>query len=295
MSDNNPDDKYEGRTYLFIRDHPADNGSEPLPAGLPCWVSPDITVIQPNGVRGTEAVANQANQVEVRVNNAGGVDAVNAYVELFFGNSATGFTPTTAVPVGADFLTIPGYSSQTISFPWVPPASYAGHGCFLGRVSLIIPPDTYANPNIFDVRMDRHVTQRNIEVLSPSPETRRVEFPFFIVNPTAEPTEAQVFLQEVLDPAEMAQLRISLGCRFAAFAEAPLAYRAMAVSDTNGEPAEKIALKLEPWESRKAVLLVEQSPDTRPGDLSAIHVVQSDNQGLIYGGLMIVVYSPSSL
>src|SRR5574341_499974 len=162
-----PDDReneYERRTYLYIRDHPLDNGTEPLPAGLPCWVSPDITVIKPDGTRGLEAVANQVNQVEVTVNNSGGINAVNAYVDVFFGNSATGFTPATAVFIGGNYLTIPSYGKQPITFSWMPAASYTGHGCLLARVSLIIPADTYVDPNVFNVPGDRHVSQRNIEV-----------------------------------------------------------------------------------------------------------------------------------
>ncbi len=47
-----PDDEehkgeFDGKTFLYIRTNPADDGTEPLPSGLPCWISPDITIIQP--------------------------------------------------------------------------------------------------------------------------------------------------------------------------------------------------------------------------------------------------------
>ena len=72
---------FEGRTYLLIRDHILDDGSEPLPASLTACHSPDIVVVKPDGTRGGEAVAERENHVEVTVTNLGGMDANSLVVD----------------------------------------------------------------------------------------------------------------------------------------------------------------------------------------------------------------------
>lgn len=169
-NDHNPDDKHDGEfdgvTRLFIRTNPADDGSVPLPSGLAFWTSPDISIVKPGGAVGGEAVPLQPNKVRVTVFNGGGIPAVDAYVDAFVADPSTVITPTTAKPIGGDYVTIQGYSSSVLDLPWTPDAQDAGHRCIIARVSLIAPPDTYTNPGVFDVVGDRHVAQRNISVLS---------------------------------------------------------------------------------------------------------------------------------
>ena len=166
---------FEGRTYLYIRDHPLDDGSEPLAPGLAWYLSPDITVVKPDGTSGGEATANALNTVQVTDTNAGGIAALDAYVDAFISNPNTSFTPAGADSVGGAFLTIPGYGSATVGLPWTPTSSQAGHRCFAARVSLIIPSDTYADGTVFNVRetgMSRSATSPS----STSPARRRCLF-----------------------------------------------------------------------------------------------------------------------
>jgi hypothetical protein len=97
--------KFKGRTYLYIRDHPLDTGAEPLSANLPWWVSPDITIIRPDGTHGL-AIAGQLNKVEVTVTNDSGLIAGNAYVDVFFADPTTVIMPATATLIGGGYLTI---------------------------------------------------------------------------------------------------------------------------------------------------------------------------------------------
>jgi len=186
--DEPPDDgRFEGRTFLLIRDDPVDTGVEPLPAALPGWLSPDIVVVKPDGTRGGEAIVGRQNGVEVTVHNRGGIDAVDAEVEAFVCGPSTGWTPTTAMSVGSGFLTIPAYTPAALLFPWTPGVALAGHNCLMARVRLLIPPDTYLNPLVFDVRGDRHVAQRNIEVLTEVAVdgAQAFGFRFLVADPTA--------------------------------------------------------------------------------------------------------------
>jgi hypothetical protein len=246
-------------------------------------------VIKPDGTRGLEAVANQANQVEVTVNNSGGIDAVNAYVDVFFGNSATGFAPVTAAFIGGNYLTIPSYGKQAITFSWMPPPSYTGHGCLLARVRLIIPADTYVDPNIFDVRGDRHVTQRNIEVIAAPAFNLIPPFPFNIVNPTQAVVDVQINIQEINDPKELSYLRASLGCGFAQFGETPLPFIGLSLADRDNRPVPEIALTLGPGEIRPAMIHLQRNLNTRTGDLHAVQITQTDKAGQLQGGLTVII------
>lgn len=175
-------DEFEGRTYLYIRTHPEDQGVEPRPANMCCVVSPDITIIQPDGTKGNEAIAGKVNHIEVVVTNKGGIDANDAYVEVFFGGPSTGFVATLAQKIGSVYVTIQGYSTSTARIPWVPLESDSGHLCLTARVSLVAPPDTYRDPSLFDIYNDRHLAQRNCHVVDLGGE-KNFSFEFNLINP----------------------------------------------------------------------------------------------------------------
>lgn len=314
----NHDGEFEGRTYLYIRTHPADSGSEPLPGGLAQWISPDITIIQPGGARGTEAVANQTNQVEVVVTNLGGLPATDAYVDVFFADPSTTFTPATATLIGGGYLSIPGYSLRVITFPWVPSTADAGHRCLVARVALYLPPDTYVDGSIFDVRGDRHVAQRNINVVSLG-DREAMSFSFAIVNPFPDAMQMRLVVNEVREAREQQLLRQGLGCDFAQFGESPLATikldlgkerREVAIPDNpmllldtphrlaRSGPLDgvrpdnlrnSLIVDMKPGEICEGLVYVERNPDTRPGDVHAVNVTQYDPNRNVVGGLTLVV------
>lgn len=246
----NDGDEFDGRTYLHIRTHTADDGTEPLPAGLPGWLSPDITIIKPDATRGSEAVAGQVNQVEVVVNNRGGIDAINAYVDIFVADPSTASTPSTVQAIGGAFVNVYGYGSAIVTVPWVPTALDEGHRCLIARVSLIIPGDTYRNGNAFEVIQDRHVAQRNIHVAAFG-TANQMRYMFFIVNPfTAALTGARrqtgtaieavtpgamrrfvVTAREVRDPEELRHVAGAMNCGLAQFADRPLKSVSVALNE----------------------------------------------------------------
>ena len=171
--------EFDGVTHLYIRTNPADTGDEPLAAGLQFWTSPDIWIVKPNGGVGGEAVPNQVNQLQVTVTNAGGIPAIDAFVDAFVANPALAITPANATLVGSGYLDIPAYSTAMISLPWTPQPGDTGHRCIVARVSLVAPLDTYTNPAAFEVIQDRHVAQRNIQVVE-LPQGKTITFPFLL-------------------------------------------------------------------------------------------------------------------
>jgi len=306
--------EFDAKTFLYIRTHPADNGLVPLPAGLPFWISPDITIIRPGGIRGTIAVAGEADSVEVTVTNGGGIDAVDAYVEAFVADPSTAFTPATAKLVGGGFLTVPNHNTAAIAFPWTPTTSDAGHRCLLARVCLTFPLDCYANGAIFDVVGDRHVAQRNINVAKLEQEL--LSFGFVIVNPQKEgASQFLVKVNEVKIGRRTDLVRRALGCQHAQFAQVPLGGLALTVgevlppvglSEAKDERAafpigvlrkplelgrrKSGKMEMRYGERRYAVLTVARNPDIRPGDLSVVQVKQVDlKTKRTVGGLWLIV------
>jgi hypothetical protein len=230
-----------GRTFLYIRKYAGDVGNEPRPAGIPGWMCPDLLVEKPDGTLGCEAVADQQNQVHLTVNNDGGMDARDVYLEVFIADPTTSFTPAAATRVGSGFFTIPGYSRATAVFPWVPSGAEAGHRCLAARASLLHPPDTYRDGWVFDAWGDRHVAQRNIHILPAPAAGAQIVFPFQVGNPGATALATRVLAREVRAPEQAEALRTALGSPFVQFAERPLGGLALALVDTPRERPQRLA------------------------------------------------------
>ncbi|MDX6698623.1 MAG: hypothetical protein QOE65_2020 [Solirubrobacteraceae bacterium] len=226
--DDRKDEHFSGITYLFVRTHPQDDGTEPLAAGLPWWVSPDIVVVRPDGSRGGVGLEGEPNRIEVLVTNRGGIVATDAYVDVFVANPSLGINPSQAHLVGGGYVTVQGYGTAALSVPWTPTAAdsaQGGHRCLVARVSLIVPSDTYRDPNAFDARGDRHVAQRNIHVAAPATRgaRKRRAFGFHVSNPKKSRARYQVRARELKPTARNARaVRGALGGEFGELAAEPL-------------------------------------------------------------------------
>lgn len=212
-------DQFKGRTYLYIRRYPDDYGIDALQAGTPGWASPDISIIAPDGTRNSEAISGKENHIEVIVTNSGGINATDALVEVFFGGPTTGFVPNNAQKIGSQFITVQGYSTQSVRIPWVPSASQAGHLCLTARVSLNMPPDSFPDPNSFDVYGDRHIAQRNIHVIELAGKTD-FTFEFNLVKPKLNHGAEIVFQAQFVNGSKIeSTLNKVMGCNHLHFSD----------------------------------------------------------------------------
>jgi hypothetical protein len=313
---NDRDETFPGRTYLFIRDNLIDNGSEPSSNALPQWLSPDIVVTPPGGAPNDDPMEGVSNAVAITVRNKGGIDAIGVYVDVFVADPTTGWTPSTAFLLGGTYVDVPAYSAVTANFSWVPLPGPV-HRCMLARAALFVPPDTYANSSIFDVVNDRHIAQRNLNLVLMPKEKRSLSFAFMVVNPLGREGEFILQADEIEPTAEnMEMLRLGVGCKFGQFGEAPLPAFGLALGDRI-DPAEKddregfgllqetqrdrdmtvaaarraiMEFSMQPDEVRRGVLTVERNPDTRPGDLHVMEISQIDlKTKQVIGGLWVVL------
>lgn len=160
---------------LYIRDSPADTGSQPSP--VPHWTSPDIWVRNnappaDNPALGHQTpINNQPNYLYARVNNKGtGIAAAGDHsVETFRCDPGTGMIwPDHFQSLGTLSITqqIPPGSSVTVGpFIWTP--QIVDHECLLAIVS---GTDDHAVPDVYSgrlnhgllVRYDNNVGQRNV-------------------------------------------------------------------------------------------------------------------------------------
>lgn len=314
--DHDNDVPFEGRTYLLLRDHLQDTGAEPLPAALPAWLSPDIMVRRPSGALGGDAEVGAINLVEVTVHNLGGIAAIGVFVDAFFASPSTGVTPATAALIGGNFVDVPSYGIATLPLPWVPAASYTGHGCILARASLIVPPDTYANPLIFDQRGDRHVAQRNIEVIDLPEDGNGVNFQFNVTNPTMEPLSTNIEVREVREQDDLRAVGATMGFNMPVIAPEPINAIGLTrgdgrmLPDENGKlrEAEPVGVRgakrrkvrpdiltrvldfdLQPGEVAEANLHAKGNPDTPRGLMHVLEIRQTDAVGTLIGGLSVVL------
>lgn len=303
-------DPFDARTFLYIRTNPSDDGSVPLPPALPFWISPDITVQPPMGAEGDVAKAGVSNTFRIVVTNAGGITAHNAYVDAFSADPSTAFTPATALPIGAASATIPGYSQTTVTLPWTPTSSEAGHRCVLARVNHPLTGDGIANPGVFDVTGDRHVAQRNLHVLSAS--EARQGFGFLVTNPGRE--RAMFRLRAAMPRLTPEVMMMAKGaiCGFAAISDTPARIN---LRTGRGGPSIRLregvelgrmstemrrlpefrrpptaGLVVAPDDAVHAAVSILVPPEARPGDLHLTEIVQyHERTRRIVGGLWVAV------
>lgn len=308
------DGEFDGTTRLFIRTHPADDGSQPLPAGLQFWTSPDIAIVKPGGAVGGEAVPLQLNHVRVTVTNGGGIPAVDAYVDAFVADPSTVITPATASFIGAGTVTVQGYMQEIIELPWTPQAGDTGHRCIIARVSLVFPLDTYADPTVFDVVGDRHVAQRNIQVLEVA-AGKAMTFRFRLGEVAGKRRASLVRVVERTREMDTHTLAQAGGCNGGLPAVMPLSHmgvRALTARESLGRPTltgdlptllgvtrrpddlgQETEVRVDPRRTKQPpvmALTVAVSPDDEPGRLHAVDVEHVDPEtGGVLGGLSFIV------
>ena len=302
--------EFDGRTFVLIRDTGGDEGSAPLPPGVPFWISPDIVVTPPGGSPGGPAQAGAVNDLRVSITNRGGITAYNAQLEVFLADPSTAFTPATADVLASTYVTLPGYNVTNVSLPWSPTASQAGHRCLLARVSSVLTGDAVANPLVFDVPGDRHVAQRNIAVVAMA-EAQETGFHFLVTNPLVD--RAAFFLRAGAPRLSRRLQELARGslCGLAQFGRAPVGVELTANVQA---PAERVRFDLPlgtrrfdrrlgqgerlddgreivvaPDEVVHCSLAFSPPQEARAGDVHLVEVVQNDTDGRAVGGLWVAL------
>jgi|KBSSwiStaDraftv2_1062776.scaffolds.fasta_scaffold11852_5 hypothetical protein len=149
--------------WLVIRYTSTDDGrGRPIPDNTVFWASPDIWVESSDPLG--NPVVGEANFVHARVFNLGKAQARPTRVDMFWMEPSIG--PGSMNWLGSTWVEVPYHKSKDVRcpVPWVP--QFLGHECLIVHASADID-DPIALP--FEPRLDRHVGQRNVNVVAAVP------------------------------------------------------------------------------------------------------------------------------
>jgi hypothetical protein len=148
-----------------------------IPDGNPWWLSPNVWVVpgaDPEGSAGLP-VAQQPAYLWARVTNNGTEAVQGATVRFYWENPAVGFDRNTQPPAGGLVgtalvdLAVNETADVLCLAPWIPDYVNQGHECILAEA--FHPAfDPLPNSPAFNVPTDRHVVQRNLQVVVTTPK-----------------------------------------------------------------------------------------------------------------------------
>jgi hypothetical protein len=281
---------FSGRTYLYIRKFHGDRGYEPGLVGS----SPDIVVRYPES-NGLPPWSWDPHEIQVTIRNGGGIDAVDAYVDLVWHaiyREASGLQGSVRRTLSGKYTTIPGYGENTVEFqsrppyfPGTPSEVYTYR--LLARVSLIIPPDTY-RPGVYmtsdDIALDRHVAEHSLRLINRSSATDFTDIPIAVLRPTS--TVIKVSVSEV-PPPYSAELGTLVGIRERPFSKQRLQAYGIVSMKTSGLQKEVL---VETSESNVSEIVVRIYPPPSSG-LHVLKIEQHDTleKSLIISTLVVIL------
>ncbi|MFH8248801.1 hypothetical protein ACH3VR_00355 [Microbacterium sp. B2969] len=177
--------------YLLIRAYsPGDRGARPTWPPIPCWESPDILLIDAAYTGPftpaqlvASPTAGRRYRVFVRVWNLGLLPAIGVHVRAwyvnpgFFGGdpSNPAYQPHLigGAMVNLDDRTRPGAVQLVeLAETWDIPSDLTGHECLMASASC--PLDAWGGA--LDANHDRHVGQRNLQILAGSDDAKALFF-----------------------------------------------------------------------------------------------------------------------
>jgi hypothetical protein len=169
--------------YLLIRAYAGDHGVRPV-APMPCWESPDILVIEgdvasPAGRTATlNPRAGVPHSVFVHVWNIGKLASLGNQLTVFWANPTFSFDDPVHPPhpIGTTFVDLPDrldpLCHRVVKIPqlWTPVVENGGHECLLARLNGFMDGAGAG----FDSRQNRHIGQRNLQLLLPQADMTKM-------------------------------------------------------------------------------------------------------------------------
>jgi hypothetical protein len=137
--------------------------------GIPHWyLSPNIWTVpgdNPEGPPGQPVVGDPCF-MWAKVRNNGSTFVNNAKVRFYWANPAVGFDRNTANFIGSSNVSLAASETRDVLCltPWIPVYVNEGHECILAEVFHPIA-DPLPASSVFNVPTDRHVAQRNLQIV----------------------------------------------------------------------------------------------------------------------------------
>lgn len=136
--------------------------------GSPWYLSPNIWTVpgsDPEGPSGMPIVGEPC-YMWARVRNNGSTAVSNAQVRFYWANPSVGFDRNTANIIGSSNVSLAAGEQRDVLCltPWMPTFVNDGHECVLAEAFHTTADPLPASP-VFNVPTDRHVAQRNLQVV----------------------------------------------------------------------------------------------------------------------------------
>lgn len=256
--------------------------------GSPWYLSTDVWTVpgdDPLGPPGMPLVGSPC-YLWARVHNNGSNAVTNATVRFYWANPNVGFDRTTANLIGSAFVSLgasPDVQEVLCLTPWVPVFVNGGHECVLAEAFHSVDP--LPPGPAFNVPTDRHVAQRNLQVVLAA--QRQFHFAFEVHNPSRQKRTFSISAER----GKLRQIR-NFGPLLGRQFQIPeqdgeihnVGFVAKACPDGQEQPVPSIKKLILPPFGRTGFSLVGQLE----GDGAVIHVQQKvDDQ--IVGGLAVLV------
>lgn len=139
-----------------------------IPDGNPWWLSPNVWTVPGNDPQGPAGlpIVGQPAYLWAKVTNNGTDGVTDATVRFYWANPSVGFDRNTANIVGTSNVSLnPGETQDVLCLvPWMPIFVNNGHECILAEASHTSLDPLPTTP-VFNVPTDRHVAQRNLNIL----------------------------------------------------------------------------------------------------------------------------------
>lgn len=161
-------DYFRESSYLYIRSYNGDTGVRPF-SDITFWRSPDINIspVSNIGSYTTELEGGKSYNIRCRLHNRGDLMIPYPKVEFFLTDPTLGFNTAVAKLLGLtqlQSLLLPA-SNKELNFNYNVPASEAGHKCLFARTYSFSPLDKPFDLHALDPRIDRHVAQKNLNII----------------------------------------------------------------------------------------------------------------------------------
>jgi hypothetical protein len=170
--DRRPPEEFQDSSFLYMRSFDADLGARPF-ANVPFWLSPDISLSPlTGGIAYTDTLkAGDTYVIRCALRNRGDIGVPSAKVELFLTDPTLGFDTRFATNLTLGHVPsawVPADAHSAVEFAYTVPSTEAGHKCLFARAFSFSPLDLPIDDFQLDPRLDRHVAQRNLNIVGQS-------------------------------------------------------------------------------------------------------------------------------
>lgn len=257
-------------------------------------MSPDIWVVpgtDPDGAAGTPVVGEPAF-VWARVHNRGSTSVPDATVRFYWADPSSAINRASAHAIGTSGAAIEAGDVQDVLCltPWIPSSATSPHVCLLVEAYAPadpLPPHTTLTP--FDPPGDRHVAQRNINLLQVSPKMKLVFLPFLAGGATRRGDTRVVARRVPLETIDRGLLE-RLGVREANDADGEFRvtighYR----RGVDPEPFETDEIRVRGPRQQELAIAVELGGQLREGSALVVVAEEVSDKDEVLGGVSAVI------